>query len=402
MRILAVFLNGDIFHPKAGNEIRVHNLIKQLVKEDEIITLESDEYEKTNAPLPVKRCFVNPLVVGNTRFGTFFADLNPSYILSLCKILKSEKPELIHISYPRGIAAARILKKLMGKDFIIVYEAQDVEAKRTYEITLRARMESILKRWVAFIYSLAIEKISCKLADHVIAVSREEANEFIRRYSIKKEKISVVPTGTLISNLESYDRLRCRRKLGLDGDNIVIMFHGTYSYYPNREAIKLIKDYIAPRICEKYKNVLFVIAGKGAPKYEEGKVKFLGFVDDLNELLVASDIAIVPILRGTGTKVKIMDYMGAGLPIVTTKKGIEGIECENGKHAIVVDDVNAEFIKAIESLIENRSKREELGRNARKLAEEKYDWNKIGEKLDMLYRTLVDKLQNSKLMAHLE
>jgi glycosyltransferase involved in cell wall biosynthesis len=389
MRILVVFLNGDAFHPKAGNEIRVYHLIKQLVKENEIITLESNEYRKTNMPLPVKRYFVNPLVVKNIHFGTFFADLNPSYVLSLCKILKSEKPELIHVSYPRGVVVAKILTKLMSKDIIVIYEAHDVEAKRSYEITLRDRREPILKRWIAYIYSLMIEKISCKLADHIIAVSREEANEFIRRYSIKKEKISVVTTGTIISDLKSYDKLKCRRKLGLNRDNIVIMFHGAYSYYPNMEAIKLIKDYIAPRICEKYKNVLFVVAGKGAPKREEGKIKFLGFVDDLNELLVASDIAIVPILRGTGTKVKIMDYMGAGLPIVTTKKGIEGIEVENGKHAIVVDNVNAEFIKAIEFLIENKSEREKLGRNARKLAEEKYDWNKIGEELDMLYRNLV-------------
>jgi glycosyltransferase involved in cell wall biosynthesis len=105
---------------------------------------------------------------------------------------------------------------------------------------------------------------------------------------------------------------------------------------------------------------------------------------------VASDIAIVPILRGGGTRVKIMDYLNVGLPIVTTKKGIEGIEAENGKHAIIVDDVNEEFIKALEFLIENDSERRRLSRNARKLAEERYDWTKIGEKLNKLYKHLAE------------
>ena len=64
-------------------------------------------------------------------------------------------------------------------------------------------------------------------------------------------------------------------------------------------------------------------------------------------MLNSSDIGIVPILHGGGTKLKIFDYMGVGLPIVTTKKGIEGIEAKNGQHAIIVDDVNEEFINAI-------------------------------------------------------
>ncbi|NHW88881.1 MAG: glycosyltransferase family 4 protein [Archaeoglobales archaeon] len=77
------------------------------------------------------------------------------------------------------------------------------------------------------------------------------------------------------------------------------------------------------------------------PKFEKDGIKFL---DDIYELLVASDIAIVPILSGSGTRVKIMDYLNVGLPIVTTKKGIEGIEAENGKHAIIVDDVRYVYV----------------------------------------------------------
>jgi glycosyltransferase involved in cell wall biosynthesis len=391
MKILVVFLHGNIFEPKAGREVRIHNLAKQLAKENEIVTLESKEYRETNVSFPVRaRYFVNPFAIKKIHFGTFFADLNPSYILSLIKVLRNEKPRIIQVSFPYGVFVTKILSKIMIKNCIVIYDAHNVESNAHRDVVLKNPYTSFLKKWIDFIYTYIAEKLACRFADHIITVSKEDADCFIRYFSVKREKISVIPTGTSIIDLQTYDRMGCREKLGLKKDSIVVVFHGNYTYYPNMEAIKLITDYIAPEIHKKFKNVLFVVAGKDAPKFEKDGIKFLGFVDNIYELLAASDMAIVPILRGGGTRVKIMDYLNVGLPIVTTKKGIEGIEAENGKHAIIVDDVNEEFIKALEFLIENDSERRKLGRNARKLAEEGYDWTKIGEKLNKLYKHLAE------------
>ena len=74
-------------------------------------------------------------------------------------------------------------------------------------------------------------------------------------------------------------------------------------------------------------------------------------------------------------------------------KAIEGINAIKGEHAIVVDDVNEEFIDAIKYLIDNEQERERIGANARRLAEEEYDWDKIGEKLDKLYKTILEEIK---------
>ena len=388
MKVLVVFLNGNIFKPKAGNETRIYHIVRQLCKYNEVITLESSVYKKEVCNLPVKaRYFVNPIVIKGIRFGTFFAALNPSYILTLLKVLRKERPELLHVSYPFAVFITKALTKILHKG-IVVYEAHDVEVKRSREVILKDPSFSFLKKWISYVYTYITEKLACMFADYIITVSREDADYFIKHFSVKKEKISVISTGTLVMDLEKYNKTKCREKLGLSKDSIIIVFHGAYKYYPNAEAIKLITNYIAPRIHEKFRDVLFVIAGKDVPKYEKEGIKFLGFVENLTELLVASDIAIVPILRGGGTRVKIMDYMSAGLPIVTTKKGIEGIEAENYKHAIIVETVDEELLRALELLIENDSERKRLGRNARKLAEEKYDWDKIGDELNKLYKSL--------------
>ena len=177
----------------------------------------------------------------------------------------------------------------------------------------------------------------------------------------------------------------------IENNKIVILFHGTYSYHPNKEAMDLIVNYIAPLIGKEFKNVLFVLAGNGVPICERMNVKSIGFVEDLYSLLNIADIAIVPILNGGGTRLKILDYLSAGLPIVSTTKGIEGINAKNGEHAIIVDNVNDEFIEAIKYLTDNEQERKKIGLNARRLAEEDYDWDKIGERLNKLYKGFSEK-----------
>jgi glycosyltransferase involved in cell wall biosynthesis len=228
-------------------------------------------------------------------------------------------------------------------------------------------------------------------ANHIITVSSNDKSRLIEKYGVAEEKIAVIPSGAKIINLKTIDNKNETRKgFGIRENEIVILFHGSYSYHPNKEAIDLIIDYVAPIIGKEFENVLFLLAGNGTPIVEKMNVKSIGFVEDLYSLLNIADIAIVPILQGGGTRLKILDYMGVGVPIVTTKKGIEGINAKNSEHAIIVDDVNEEFIDAVILLVNNKEERERIGANSRRLVEEEYDWDKIGEKLEGLYRDILE------------
>ena len=115
--------------------------------------------------------------------------------------------------------------------------------------------------------------------------------------------------------------------------------------------------------------------------------KSLGFIEDLHTFLQSADIAIVPFISGSGVKIKIFDYMSVGLPVVTTKNGIEGIKAENGKHVVVVDTVNQNFIDAILDLSRNTKKRDILGRNVLELVRTKYSSEVAQARMDeMLVR----------------
>lgn len=392
MKILVVFGYGNIFYPKAGNESRIHYLTEGLSKNNEVITLERKEFKKfyVKASFSKKRYFFNDVKIKNIHFGLFFSDINPWYILKIFEILKKENPHVIQISYPRGLLATRFcicLKK--KKKPVLVYVAEDLQVE-VGKINAEDPSIPYLQRHVTFLYDKIIEKIAVKVADHIICISSVDKRKFIEKYSLNPEKITVIPPTTKIPDLKSIDtKIECREKLGLSANKIIIMFHGVYNYLPNKEAVTFIEAYIAPKIGKIYKEVIFVIAGKGAPKTKKNNIIYLGFVEDLHSLIRSADLAIVPVLKGGGTRIKILDYMCMDIPIITTKKGIEGIEAKNYEHAIIVDDINQEFINAIRYLIDSEEERERIGANARKLAEEKYDGNKIGEKLDKLYSNLI-------------
>ena len=391
MKILIVFGYGNLFLPRAGNESRLNHITRGLAIQNDVITLERMEFQKNieDTNIVQKRYFFNDLNFKHTHFGVFFSDFNPFYFLKIHEIIKNESPDIIQISYPRGVLAAKLCKLLnRSKNIEVIYESHDVQIEVS-KVNSNDLSVSYIKRKVIYFYDKIIERIAVSVADHITTVSDLDKAKFIDLYSIDPLKITVIPSPIEIPKLDGIgSKIKCRDNLGIESDKIVVIFHGVYNYLPNREAVNWIENYIAPEINKIYDNVTFVIAGKGLIKGHKNNIIYLGFVDNLHEFLKTADIAIVPVLKGGGTRIKILDYLCMGLPIVTTKKGIEGIEAENGKSAIIVDDLNDEFLTSLINLIEHEQYRKNIGANARRLADEKYEYNKVGEKLSNLYHNL--------------
>jgi len=389
---LVVISSIDVFTlKKGGAQTRTYNLVLQMIRRGfNVIILEPRERSRDVNE-------INSTKLTIKKFKKFMPqnlnDLNIFLFLKLCKILVENHVDAIQVEGPSGVLISKVVTKLLRKNIKVIYDAHNVEGDRVKFI----KNLPLIKRMLAPLVIPLVERMAVDVADHIICVSCEDKRLFMRRYGVKLDKLTIIPSGAnsvSLCLLNNKDNIR--REYGIRENEVVIVFHGTYTYQPNKEAVQLIVNFIAPKIAEKYSNVKFIVAGKDVPKLQKGNVKLVGFVDDLYSLLRASHIAIVPIVKGGGTRLKIMDYMAVGLPIVTTRKGIEGIEAENGMHAIIVDDVDIEFVRALEFLIENERERERLGKNARRLFEEKYDWDRIGERLRELYRGLLRKEKGTK------
>lgn len=398
MNILSIPTNYGLHKPITGGQNRFSNLIKSLkIKGNNIIILESKNVMDSNDTKIAKIYLYRDYKFFN-RGLTIFRDINICFILEIFKILKNEKIDLIQITHPSGILVTKVMTKVLQKRIPIVYDAHNVEFNREKETFTNNSTYSKLERFIINNYIGILEKLVCiYIADHITSVSDNDKEIFIRSHKLSEQKVTVIPSGCYIHKLPDKEyKINARNKIGIDSDRVIIFFHGSLPYAPNKNAFETIENYIAPKFEEINKSVLFLVGGTGVSKFKRANIISLGFFEDLYNVMSTVNIAIVPLTKGAGTKLKVLDYLSAGLPIVTTKKGIEGIKSKNYEDSIIVDNVDEGFIDAIKYLIEDEQERKRIGENARKLAEEEYYWEKIGEKLDKLFQKISGKCNADK------
>ncbi|ASJ10307.1 hypothetical protein A3L12_02845 [Thermococcus sp. P6] len=353
--------------PTEGVEGRISAIVGGLLNKGHVIIIEPSDLRETGEQSCERHYFYafDFVKIKNMRLGSYFLSLNPYYQLTLFKVLKKYKPSIVLISQPWGLFFTWIaVKKIFNYNSPLVHDSHNVESKYAEIIMRDKHIPKIIKLFYALTIKW-IEKTALRYADLTLAISRDNKKVFVEEYRAYPEKIKVVPPVTNVKITGDKNKLKKNKH------QIWAVFHGIYRTVQNREAIEIILNKIAPQ-CSKYKTLKFIIFGKGVPKTSKGNVETLGFVDDVHGILKKCDIAVVPLISGEGVKLKMLDYMAAGLPIVTTKIGAEGLDLVNGKHAIIIDDVNDEFIRSIEYLIENPKIRKKLGHNTRKLFKKRY------------------------------
>ena len=313
-----------------------------------------------------------------------FTDFNILFWKKLRKVVKKERVDLLWVTMTYGILSASIV----CQGIPIVYDSHHV-ASDTVGITL-ARLKKhsgifgmpIIRRVLKIIlqgYISFIERLACRQATHIKAVGEPDRQRFIEKYGMRGDKITVIPP---FINPSGFGEAQLKKRLSEKPDTIRVIFHGSYDHSPNHDAFELIINYIAPEVSKRTNNIEFLLAGLYVPVFERGNVKSLGFVEDIQTLLASSGMAIVPMLEGEGVKTKIFDYMVAGLPIISTGKGIQSIKVQDGKHAIICDIVDQKFIEAILDLANDGEKREMLGNNALELAKSEYSQESIQVRFD--------------------
>lgn len=221
---------------------------------------------------------------------------------------------------------------------------------------------------------VAVEADLCRAADLILSCSHQDRDTFRRIYEVSAAKVRIAPNGSFteaIRPLEQADRDRLRRQLDVP-DRPVALFLGT-NYGPNVDAVRFISQTLAPAL----PGIAFVVVGGvGETLPERTPVRVTGAVGETEKRawLQLADMAINPMFGGSGTNIKMLEYMSAGLPVVTTPIGARGIE--TGVRAFVVAD-KAGFASELSLLAGNAELRRTLGAAARTEAERHYSWERI-------------------------
>lgn len=205
--------------------------------------------------------------------------------------------------------------------------------------------------------------------DAVFAVS-EVDRQALARVGPKPKRLHVLPNLPDPSLLERDD-------LSLAAADSAILYFGTLSWPPNVEGLKYLLESVFPLVRERHPDVRLLVAGRGAPSRLERLarrtpgVQFLGPITDAEPLYLRARLFVEASRSGGGTRLKVLNALARGLPVVASPEGAEGLDVVPGEHLLVAADARS-MSEAISRLLTDDALWRSLSGNGRALIRSRY------------------------------
>jgi glycosyltransferase involved in cell wall biosynthesis/GT2 family glycosyltransferase len=314
--------------------------------------------------------------------------LSPEFLRTLHKSV--EQSDVVVFTHPWVYPLAKHLLK----DKVVIYDAHNFE----YGLRSRLLSSSFAGRKLAANVK-RVEGELVRRSNDVWVCSSEDADAMAKTYSVSRARFHLVPNCADTRLLRPSTESGRARAKGLRGwrDREVAMFVGS-GYGPNTDAAAFIIREMAPA----FPDMVFAIAGSVKDDYLRSNsatlpsnVELLGVLseEELYAIFAAADYGLNPVEVGSGTNLKLVQYMAAGLAVISTETGVRGIEQAS---EICVVSERSRFVKALSALRENPAKARRIGLLARSEAERHYDWSAVvrgaAERINsqMRYRRAMD------------
>jgi glycosyltransferase involved in cell wall biosynthesis len=178
--------------------------------------------------------------------------------------------------------------------------------------------------------------------------------------------------------------------------NKSVLFCGSLDYFPNRDGLDWFYKSIWPLVKAEEPGARLRVIGKGSTDSDftdlrnDASVSFLGEVDDVVSHYHDTGVCVVPLRSGSGTRLKVLEAMSMGNPIVSTSMGAAGINVTDGTD-IIINDSEEDISASIVSLLNDRSRFDSIRTAARKLVEAEYDWTVSGARMNASIAELMRK-----------
>lgn len=372
--IYLVALNQKALLPTAQDIERALSALKKYCYDICVIQLPSDKSLLSKYTLIFKSLFTKKPYTVNWNYSTDMQN-------TISKVIKEFKPALIHYD-TIGLAEYFQHNK---KSIPQVLNHHNVES---YMMLRRAKKERNFFRKLYFYQEARkierYEKTVCKLFQLNLVVSHEEQS--ILKETVPEARIDIVPNGVDTSYFVPHDEV---------SDDETLIFAGSMNWYPNKDAMLFFADEIWPLLKKRRPTIKMIVVGQSPPrkllKLSKKDPHFVvtGYVDDVRSYFNKASIYVCPIRDGGGTRLKILDALASGKPIIATSIAVEGINVTPAEN-IVTADTPEEFVKETLHLIDTPGRRKQLSTKGRYLAETLYDWSIIGNRLNNLYNSLLN------------
>ncbi len=369
---VAIFVDGEFIPSFSGASNRFHYLTRAL-----------QNFTDTSAiVLLCDRGWSDIKSMRKESFKTYL--IHPSKFKNiplLAEIIKREKVDIIQFgNLELAIEIGIPLSDITGTHLIFEAHYDDYEFAKS----LGASKKSLNK-------IADLQKTFGKYFDAVFTLSSEDIH-LAKRLKISAHKLKIVPSGV---SLQDFPK-NC-----FNPKTKKIIFFGNLFFGVNREGLNKIKNII-------YKNLRtpgykFHIIGDVPPnlkkKMEEKDFIFLGKQKNLDKAFAHSSISLAPLASGTGTRIKILNYLSAGIPVITTSEGAQGFP---KKELLIIENDVDRYDKIIEKLIQNHRMLTNLSKKGRMFVRENFSWENVANVIAQEYTRILNKDQKKKVRATLQ
>lgn len=290
--------------------------------------------------------------------------ISDEFSMELVKLLTEKKFDVIQLEGLYLCPYIPVIRKY--SDAIISYRAHNIE----YEIWERTA------------------KLSCGIRANYLKNLSKRIRHFEISYLNKYDLLVPITDrdGQILDKLGN-SKPKHTSQTGIDFASLVptakklefpSLFHvGALDWAPNQEGLIWFFDKCWPKIHRENPELKFYLAGRNAPEWFERRVRregveYLGEINDAYDFMNSKAVMVVPLFAGSGLRIKIIEGMALGKPIVTTDIGTEGIPTENGNNILIANN-EEQFIEAITRLISDRELADRIGTNAIGFIQEKFD-----------------------------
>jgi glycosyltransferase involved in cell wall biosynthesis len=380
-----------------GGCISMHTLTKGLINNGhqvKVLTFYSFKHPCDIKNLPKD-------YVEQTEFETIFADLKLRPLDALLTFLKNES---YHVKRFINEEMTKRLEALLQEESFDVVQLESIflapyiQTIRRFskaKLVLRApNIEHLIWQRTAKNTKNPIKKLYLKqLASSLKAYELEVVNLFDGVYPLTKIDADYfkangckVPTRAVGVGMEPIEV----KPIPKTEQNT--LFHiGSMDWMPNQQAIQWFLDNVWDSIHSKLPNISLYLAGRNMPQWllelNKESIIVLGEVRNSAEFILSKEIMIVPLLSGSGIRIKILEAMSLRKCIIATSQAAEGIQYEDGKN-IVIANTEEEFEKAIYKCITDKEFSQQIAQNAEKLIQERYNIEAIARELVEYYEEL--------------
>lgn len=247
-------------------------------------------------------------------------------------------------------------------DTRLVYDVHDDEAALAFSL---GEPPEVVRRYAAS------QQAALAIADYVIVSTRHEA-ALAQTARIQGTRLAMLPNGADVRHSTCW---------GPTVDAHTLVFVGNLYYEPNARAMAAIRTMIIPVLRAAGIDVRARVIGRGPDELTQPTegIEFTGRVDTINDALQGATIALAPLTAGSGAKMKVVDYLAAGLPVLGTREAVTGLP-EGHPGVVVHDDLRA-WPSLLTTLLRDSSALRRIGRDGRQCVERGLSWQQLGADL---------------------